>query len=242
MQSLISAMTTIRDTLVTALCNSLLRGRSLLRAILTFWIAAPPMQEPKAKTVAATGSLEWSTSSSSSTAALRSVDDFLREAEELLLGPLGGDGLSDLAAGLKIQFQDGLRTRMECMLPSYNHLLPTGRESGQYLALDVGGSTLRVALVELQAAVDGREPASEIVRIMNFKIDQKVKSLEGMAFFDWMAERILETISKGLKQDHSPSRPMPMSLAWSFPIEYVPLNIPTLLCPGRLHSRPDKPL
>jgi hexokinase len=46
-----------------------------------------------------------------------------------------------------------------------------------------------------------------------------VKQLKGVAFFDWMAERIEETISghaHGLENDV-----LSMGLAWSFPIEYV---------------------
>lgn len=101
------------------------------------------------------------------------------------------------------------------MLPSYNHQLPGGHEVGQYLAVDVGGSTLRIALVELRGRdAVGRE--SEIVRMSSFKIDNDIRNLEGMAFFDWMAERIRDMVSQN---GQDPSRPMPMALAWSFPIE-----------------------
>jgi hexokinase len=53
----------------------------------------------------------------------------------------------------------------------------------------------------------------------NFKIDKPIKDLEGVAFFDWMAARIAETVSTDMKQEHSPDQPLPMALAWSFPIE-----------------------
>lgn len=217
MQSLISVMATLRKAFVAAIVNSLLRGRSFIQAILAFWIA------PQSLPGKTNGAIEGTTRTSPRL--LRSIQDFLKEAEELLLGRIGGDGLLHLSASLKTQFRQGLQANPACMLPSFNHQLPTGRECGQYLALDVGGSTLRVALVELTPTADpgpeDDEGRSQIVRMMSFKIGPEVKNLEGMAFFDWMAERVVETISSGLKQDHSPDRPVPMSLAWSFPIEFV---------------------
>lgn len=146
---------------------------------------------------------------------LRSLEDFLREAEERLLGPIGGDGLGRFASGLKSQFRDRLQVCGGNMLPSFNHLLPTGQEKGQYLALDVGGSTLRVALVELRGReASGRE--SEIVQIESFKITEDIKELEGMAFFDWLAARIHEVVSK---EPRPAQGSLPMGLAWSFPVE-----------------------
>lgn len=72
------------------------------------------------------------------------------------------------------------------MLPSYNHALPTGKETGTFLALDVGGSTFRVALIEL----GGREEGMKIVSSTSMVIDEEVKALQGTDFFDWMAKRI----------------------------------------------------
>lgn len=234
MQPLISAMTKVRNALVAAILKSLLRGKSIILAFLAYWSSpSTSLQEHKSNrraSITSSSGDEPTSESEELTVRRTTVREFLAEAEELLLGPVGRDGLRELSAGLKVQFIDRLLNSPECMLPSYNHLLPTGRESGQYLALDVGGSTLRVALVELRAVEEGvrERPETEIVRMMTFKIDHEIKNLEGMAFFDWMAERILGTISQGLKQDHSPTRPLAMSLAWSFPIEYGPCLPPSI--------------
>lgn len=203
MHSLVSAMSTFRKAFIAAIVKSLLRGKSLIQAILAYWVT--PL------TADGTGSKRKPSS--------KSLQEFLKEAEAALLGPVSGDGLLELSAGLKTQFFERLQTDMECMLPSYSHQLPTGGESGQYLALDVGGSTLRVALVELRGreADEGRQ--SEIVSIRNFRIDKDIKDLEGMAFFDWMGRRIQETLSTGLNREHSLEKPLPVALAWSFPIE-----------------------
>lgn len=198
-------MTTLREVLVAAL-KSLLRGKSLLQAIFSFWVSPTILK----------GSVDASPDALKST--LRSPNDFLKEAEELFLQPIQGDGLNQLAMRLKAQFQHGLLTNPACMLPSYNHQLPTRSEHGQYLALDVGGSTLRVALVELRGK-EAHGSESRIVRIDSFKIGRSVKDLEGTAFFDWMAQKIVDTISKDVGSENTPAHPLLLGLAWSFPIE-----------------------
>lgn len=195
-------MTALRDVFVAAI-KSLLRGKSFLQTMLAFWISPPTVTGQDAKPPRK--------------AAGRPAADFLKEAEVLLLGPIDGDGLRDFSAKLKAQFRRGLWSNPACMLPSYNHQLPTGQERGQFLALDVGGSTLRVALVELRGR-GAKGSASNIVQFDSFKIDNEVRGLVGVAFFDWMATRILQTVAKGSKQGHSPEDPLLMGLAWSFPI------------------------
>ncbi|CAJ2505453.1 Uu.00g128470.m01.CDS01 [Anthostomella pinea] len=217
MQPLTSAMTTIRRSLLAAL-KSLLRGKSFLQALFAFWISPKTIQEHNH----ANGKMIEPP---------RSIDEFLREAEERLLGPTEGDRLRQFSSDLKAQFRERLHTHAECMLPSFNHLLPTGQEKGQYLALDVGGSTLRVALVELRGReASGRE--SEIVRMISFKITPEIKKLEGMGFFDWMAARIHEVIHKDVSQTQQ-DVPIPMGLAWSFPVEQVSLGGGLLLGMGK---------
>lgn len=200
MQPLVSAMSTFRKAFLSALVKSLLRGKSLIQSILAFWMnPAAPKGEP--------------------VPAQKSLQDFLKDAEAALLGPVSGEGLVKLSSDLRKQFFHGLQKDTQCMLPSYSHQLPTGREEGQYLALDVGGSTLRVALVKLHGRSAGGNNDGDIVSMQNFKISRDIKDLEGMAFFDWMAARIKETLSSSLKQDDAMEKPLPVALAWSFPIE-----------------------
>lgn len=197
-------MTTFRKAFINAIVKSLLRGKSLIQAILTYWANPLSSDGSKSKTVR-------------SKTPRKALHEFLKEAEAALLGPVSGDGLLDLSSGLRKQMLEGLEKDVQCMLPSYSYQLPRGSERGQYVALDVGGSTLRVALVELR----GRdvENHSEIVSMRNFRIGKDIKDLEGMEFFNWMAARIAETLSSNLNREHSPEKPLPLALAWSFPIE-----------------------
>ncbi|KAI1132800.1 hexokinase-1 [Nemania abortiva] len=215
MRPLVSAMTTFRKSLLAAL-KSFLRGKSFLQALLAFWISPRKLKDQHV--------------SATTTKTLRSLAEFLKEAETLLLSPTEGDKLRIFSSDLKAQFRERLQTHPECMLPSFNHLLPTGKEIGQYLALDVGGSTLRVALVQLRGReAEGR--GCEIVRMISFKITPDIKRLEGMAFFDWMAMRIYDVIHKdGVVNTEDP---IPMGLAWSFPVEQVSLGGGLLMGMGK---------
>lgn len=204
-------MTTLRQVFVAAI-ESLLRGKTFIQALLAFWISPVVLKN------SGSASIPPSTPNSNSPKAQRSPNDFLKEAEELFLRPIQGDGLKDFSRKLKAQFKDGLARNPACMLPSYNHQLPSRSEHGQYLALDVGGSTLRVALVELRGR-EAQGSQSTILRLESFKIDRDIKNLEGMAFFDWMAQRIVSTVSKALGSENTPKNPLLMGLAWSFPIE-----------------------
>ncbi|ODA82421.1 hypothetical protein RJ55_00928 [Drechmeria coniospora] len=201
-------MTTFRKAFITAIVKSLLRGKSLIQAIIAYWInpLTSPVVNPKSDPYP------------------KSIQEFLKEAEAGLLGPVSGHGLLDLSAALKEQFLHRMQADTQSMLPSYSHRLPSGAERGQYLALDVGGSTLRVALVELRGRdlADGKP--GDVVRSRHFTISDAVKELEGLSFFDWMARRIQETLAAGITREHGPEKPLPVALAWSFPIEQTSLG------------------
>ncbi|KAH6647660.1 hexokinase-like protein [Truncatella angustata] len=207
-------MTGLKQALRAAF-QSLLRGRSFLQALFAFWISPANLKEQSVKT-------ELSR---------RTVEDFLREARQRLLGPIEGDRLQCLSKDLKLQFRGRLQHHAESMLPSFNHLLPSGTERGHYLALDVGGSTLRVALVALRGReASGKE--SEIIRMQCFKITPEIKNLEGMNFFAWMAKRICEVVKEDTSSSSS-GEPIPMGLAWSFPVEQTSLGGGLLLGMGK---------
>lgn len=150
----------------------------------------------------------------------RTMDDLLREIQRLFEAPLESAKLQQMSIELRRQFAPKLQDSPICMLPSYNNTLPNGLEKGTYLALDLGGSTFRIALVEL----NGRQPGAKNMRIVtmkSFKIDEKVRQRRGTDFFDWMAEKIQQALADPKLQKSTGARSFPMGLAWSFPVEYV---------------------
>ena len=147
------------------------------------------------------------------------LDTLLEEVQRDLKQQLRIEDLLALSNKLQAELQQHMISSPQCMLPSYIYELPTGQEQGTYLALEVGGSNLRIALVEL----NGRSLGMRIQRTMCFPIITDIRQLKEYRFFDWMAERIGDLL--GMEAEPlghtNGNEPLPMGVAWSFPIESV---------------------
>jgi hexokinase len=152
----------------------------------------------------------------------KTLDDFLEEVQCQFKQQLKIESLLVLSKQLQLELRQHLHASPQCMLPSYNYTLPTGNERGEYLALEVGGSNLRMALVELGGRSLGPK-SMQIRRTVSFPIDNTVRQLPQYAFFDWMAERIgdMLRLQSGSKDHMEGSGTLRMGIAWSFPIESV---------------------
>ena len=153
------------------------------------------------------------------------MDNLLEEVKILFEQQLDTDSLLSLSKALQAEFKQHLISSPQCMLPSFNYHLPTGQEQGLYLALEVGGSNLWMALVELR----GRGHGTDGMRIrhpLSWPIDNSVKQLQGHAFFDWLAERIEEMLMLEAENMTGNMEPLRMGVAWSFPIESVSAGQP----------------
>ena len=153
----------------------------------------------------------------------RSMDDLLQEVQNLFERQLRVESLLSLSKKLQIELKERLDSSPHCMLPSHNYTLPDGEENGTYLALEVGGSTLRVATVDLT----GRSTGPECLRVRRMEcspIDSQVRQLQGLSFFDWIAERIADMLvmDKEAYEHMLEVEPLHMGIAWAFPIELVP--------------------
>ncbi|KAJ5092120.1 hypothetical protein NUU61_006990 [Penicillium alfredii] len=159
----------------------------------------------------------------------RTLDDFADEIDSLFTAPLSTRKMVDMSEKIRAQFHHCLQSSPVCMLPSYNHALPAGSEKGTYLALDVGGSTFRASLIEL----NGREEGVRIVRTSSSYIDNEIKLLEGPQFFDWMAEQI-ENVLQEVGADYARGEAsLAMGLSWSFPIDQTSNNSGLIIPMGK---------
>src|SRR4051812_1403368 len=61
---------------------------------------------------------------------------------------LSSASIENVVKGLVAGYKHGLTTDETIMIPSYICRFPTGHESGTCLAMDFGGTNLRVALVK----------------------------------------------------------------------------------------------
>ena len=150
------------------------------------------------------------------------LDPFLQEVQCAFEQQLKIESLLSLSKQLQTELKQHLISSPQCMLPSFNYTLPTGEEQGTYLALEVGGSNLRMALVELSGRSQGQEPM-HIQHTSSFCIDNSVRQLQDHRFFDWMAEKIKEMLVLQNEKTYLDNEfePLRMGVAWSFPIESV---------------------
>lgn len=114
------------------------------------------------------------------------------------------------------------------MLPNY-HIEPLGQEKGEYVVVDVGGSTLRVSIVLLKEGGAG----FEVLVNRLWAVRDSFKKMD-RAFFQWIGDKISEVL-------HQPEAELLIScdtgvdlgLSWSFPLEQTHYNRGLILHAGK---------
>lgn len=101
---------------------------------------------------------------------------------------------------------------VKCFI-TYVQDLPTGKESGKFLALDLGGTNFRVLLIELS------EKHFEM-RSKIFAIPQHIMLGSGEQLFDHIAE----CLAKFMKEEKVLDEALPLGFTFSFPLEQVGLT------------------
>lgn len=119
-------------------------------------------------------------------------------------------------------------------LPTPVTKLPTGEEVGRYLAIDVGGSNLRVAFIELLG--EGADTVnSDTIRKAQrqrvrrtlekaWPIQEHLKMDKADDLFSWIGDCIAEVIADSLSSDATKGKipeELEMGITFSFPIMYV---------------------
>ncbi|ORX61688.1 actin-like ATPase domain-containing protein [Hesseltinella vesiculosa] len=140
------------------------------------------------------------------------------------------DQFKAIVDGFNEEYTTGLNTAeakgLATMIPSFVTRLPTGQEQGTYLALDLGGSTLRVCAVELLGK--GKVNVDEVKRTIGMTDPLRTGQVE--PFFDWMADTVAMLLEK---QHLDPAKPLSMGVSWSFPVDQTSLSDGTLLRMGK---------
>lgn len=163
------------------------------------------------------------------------LSDHLARVELALSSSLDDRALSRLSHQLCLEYKQGLATSDASMLPSHWSRLPTGHETGNFLALDVGGTNFRLAFVKLNGQQNFKTPVS-ILAAASFTIDDKIRALSGLEFFAWMAGCIhtfLHANTPVRSTMSSSSKPLRMGLSWSFPVNQTSASTARILSMGK---------
>ncbi|KAK6521393.1 hypothetical protein TWF506_001613 [Arthrobotrys conoides] len=158
-----------------------------------------------------------------------------KRLERELLANITPEDMQKISKSLTASYAVGLKQSVASMLPSHIYYLPSGQETGYYLSVDLGGSTLRVAIVHLEgykdpslrgSPIDPSNPRPmNIVQIKSWggsHIDD-LKKLTGDDFFDWIADRIGDVVEEKFGS-RATDELLPLGLSWSFPIESTAID------------------
>ncbi|KAH0605590.1 uncharacterized protein H6S33_004812 [Morchella sextelata] len=146
-----------------------------------------------------------------------SPDAELLQLLQQLEAPL--KNLPQLAHDFEATFHDLALTSTTQFLPTPVRVLPSGDETGQFLALDLGGTNLRVGVVELLGRRSLDTGDGERLRIPtqgSWSIPEHLKSSTAEDLFHWVSERIRNVLRE---QPTTTADVMELGITFSFPME-----------------------
>ncbi|BGP40176.1 hypothetical protein JCM10449v2_004134 [Rhodotorula kratochvilovae] len=130
--------------------------------------------------------------------------------------------LWEFGKGLAEHANDDNRDTFMPMIPSYLQQVPHGTEKGTFLALDLGGTNLRVCEVELLGDSKWR------MKQQKYKVSEALKVGEVSALFDYIAgsvDHFLTEIGTTATEDEK----LHLGFTFSFPVQQTALAAGTLI-------------
>ncbi|CAK5020274.1 unnamed protein product [Meloidogyne enterolobii] len=127
---------------------------------------------------------------------------------------LDDEQLREIMQRLEQSFAEGLQneeTAVVKMLPSFIRATSVGKESGEFLALDLGGSNFRVLLITLHG--DGKKGE---MRHVTYAVPQELQQGTGEHLFDHVANCLHNFM---VEQRLSCNKTLPLGFTFSFPCQ-----------------------
>ncbi|WVQ71653.1 hypothetical protein IAR50_001193 [Cryptococcus sp. DSM 104548] len=113
------------------------------------------------------------------------------------------------------------------MIPAFVTGVPDGSEKGVFLALDLGGTNLRVCLIVLQGGNSFK------IKQQKYKVADSLRTGEARVLFDYIAESVdaflTEVDAKHDDVDIPANEPMHLGFTFSFPVEQTAIDAGKLL-------------
>ena len=143
--------------------------------------------------------------------------DATYDALKALTGFINTSSLLDLANRFSEVYTKLAKTSTEHFLVTPVTALPTGKEKGKFLSIDVGGTNLRAGFIELVGELDepacrgnengknGRDVFAKIKRShdRNWPIGDHLKMDQAEDLFAWIADCIAEVVEEALEEESS---------------------------------------
>jgi hexokinase len=95
--------------------------------------------------------------------------------------------------------------------------LPTGKERGTILTLDLGGTNLRVCKVILHGDKKGAKEKSELDQ-EQYKLPKEMKTGDAEGLWNFIADKLATFVKdRGLDKEYNKEKPMPLGFTFSYP-------------------------
>ncbi|KAG0134331.1 hypothetical protein HOY82DRAFT_602903 [Tuber indicum] len=139
-----------------------------------------------------------------------------------------------IARAFEVIYHNLALTASDQFLPTPIRALPTGEEKGRFLALDLGGTNLRVAVVWLYG-----ESRLKVCTRRSWGIPQHFKTGAAEVLFRWVADRIGDVVGEYLGDVGSEEREsvlsegMELGVTFSFPMEQTAHDSALLMPMGK---------
>ncbi|KAH9482884.1 Glucokinase [Psilocybe cubensis] len=142
---------------------------------------------------------------------------------------IGEDTLVELTQAFLEEFKVGLESYNHpmAMIPTFVTAVPDGTETGTFLALDLGGTNLRVCEVVL----NGNKTFNLVQQ--KYRVSETLKSGEATALFDYLADSVDAFLTTHATTDYTspteatsgtPLSDVHLGLTFSFPVEQTALG------------------
>ncbi|KAH0496829.1 hypothetical protein TgHK011_004173 [Trichoderma gracile] len=147
-----------------------------------------------------------------------------------------------LSRGFLANFRDLAANSRDQFLPtpiSESILRPIVEQGGRHLAIDIGGTNLRVGFIELHG--NDPDPASRVQRPLekSWPIDNHLKNDNANSLFSWIGRCIADVVAEGCKSLGVPNnRPLPLGVTFSFPMEQRSVSHALLMDMGKGFALP----
>jgi hexokinase len=147
------------------------------------------------------------------------LDDELSKLDEQFWIP--GDKLKEIVKCFREELDEGLSKDGQNipMNISWVHNLPSGKEKGTILTLDLGGTNLRVCKVMLHGD-EGRkdDDKKHTLEQDQYKLPEELKTGDAESLWTFIAEKVESFIKdKALDKEYSKEKPMPLGFTFSYP-------------------------
>lgn len=132
---------------------------------------------------------------------------------------ISGSKLKEIVKRFREELDDGLSKDGQniAMYVTWVHSLPTGREKGTILTLDLGGTNLRVCKVVLHGEEARTEERSTLDQ-EQYKLPQELKTGDADGLWTFIAEKVESFVKdKGLDKEYNDENPMPLGFTFSYP-------------------------